>query len=482
VGKTADDFANLYRRTHEDIFAFCDALNFSPTCQQAVVLKAVEEATFGVASNWIAVKSGQGPGKTTVASIIALWRSWRAYNSKTVVTAPTMRQCRDVFLVETRTRLDAADPSISRFFNATKTKIEIMGNPDWGVKLVTATKEENAQGYHDPNLTVIVEEASGVPEPIITQFKGTLSNPNALFLQIGNPNTRASQFYKCFYGPNKKRWRRFTFNAEDTASLYPHIVNPQRNTDLEIEFGRESDVYRVRVLGEFPHSDPNCIISSEDAWACADEKQLVKCRLMPRVDSRQIARQIGIDVARFGGDESTIYRRIGQSIIEWKKFLHVEPTEVVAAAFEMQRRATWNDKDTYYVLDSDGMGQGCLGLFYSAGKNIDEWHTAGVASEPDYANRATQGWFSLAKRMRERKCYIPPDPVLIDQLTTRFYFIDNKGRLILEKKDDYKDRGFDSPDRADGCIEAFWDDVNGMQFGSVDTPTENKRDIRVRSS
>lgn len=455
------EFEAIYRKTRGDIFAFCDVLNFTPTWQQAQLLTAVQNAQLGKASNWIACKSGQGPGKTTISVIIGLFRCWQAVDALTIVTAPTMRQCKDVWLVEARRRLEAADPSISRFFKCTKTKIEIGGRPDWGVKLVTATREENAQGYHEENMTVICEEASGIPRELLIQFKGTLSNPNALLLQIGNPNTMDCDFYSCF-NIMRDRWQTFTFNAEDTARDYPHIVNPQRNKDLAEEFGRDSDVYRIRVLGEFPHADPNCVMSAEDLEKCTDRKLMLKCAQLARPDGYLPARQIGGDLARFGGDESVLFRRSGQAIIEWEFYAHVDPNHVVNRAFRMQADAGWRDDDTWFVFDAGGMGQGVMGNFHDAHKQIVEFHNGGKATEVDYANKITQAWFHFARLVRAQEVYIPRDNRLIQQLATRQYFTDLKGRLILEKKDDYIKRGHDSPDRADAIVMCFWDEVEAM--------------------
>ncbi len=461
TSRFAREFEGLYRQTREDIFAFCKAMNFTPTWQQAELLTAVQRARDGTGSNWIAAKSGQGPGKTTVSAIIGLFRCWQAVDALTIVTAPTMRQCKDVWLVEARRRLAAADPVIARFFNCTKTKIEIGGRPDWGVKLVTATREENAQGYHEENMTVIMEEASGIPRELVTQFKGTLSNPNALLVQIGNPNTLDCDFYTCF-NINRHRWATFTWNAEDTARDYPWIVSPQRNKDLADEFGLDSDVYRIRVLGEFPHSDPNCVMSAEDLEKCTDRGLMLECSQICRGDDVLPARQIGGDLARFGGDESVIFRRSGQAIMEWKHYAHVDPNHVVNDAFRMQADAGWRNSDTWFVFDAGGMGQGVMGNFHDAGKQIVEFHFGGKATETQYANKVTQAWFHFARLARARQVYIPRDNRLIQQLSTRQYFTDAKGKLVLEKKDDYIKRGHDSPDRADAIVMCFWDDVEAV--------------------
>jgi len=463
MGRQTRILEGFYAAIREDIFKFCEAMNFKPTFQQRMLLQAVMDAEFGRASNWIACKSGQGPGKTTVSVLIALWRNLRYENALVVVTAPTSRQCREVWLAEARRLMDKADKVLKKIIKVTKTKVEICGKPDWGVKTVTATREENAQGFHEENMTVIVEEASGVARPIITQFKGTLSNPNALLLQIGNPNTRDCDFYDCF-NRNRKRWNCFTFNAEDTARDFPHIVNPQRNRDLEEEYGRDSDVYRVRVLGEFPVADANCVMSSDDIDRCMD------ARLKVGMAARSRGRNIGIDLARFGGDENTVYRRSGHSIVEWWRGARVEPIVAVERAFRMQKEAGWPDGLTQYTVDAGGIGQGIMHEFYEREKNIWEFHNGGTAFESDkYADAITEAWFRLARKVKNTDCYLPDDNNLNLQLSTRQYHINKKGLMVIEPKDIYMKRGYDSPDRADGCVYAFHDihEIEGQSEGGV---------------
>lgn len=459
MGRLERKFFDFYKDVTEDIYKFCQAINFEPTFQQRWVLDAVQKATMGEDLRRIAVKSGQGPGKTAISTVVGLWRSIRTVDALTIVTAPTMRQCRDVWLMEARRRMANADPMLQKFINITKTKIEIAGRPDWGVKLVTATREENAQGYHQENLTVIAEEASGIPREIITQFKGTLSNPDDLFLMIGNPNTRDCDFFNCF-NSERDKWITDTFNCEDTARLRPDIVNPRRNKDLEEEFGRDSDVYRIRVLGEFPHSDPNCVLSSEDLERITGPRFVIPASRVVRPDG-QIARQFGIDFARFGGDESTIYRRTGNAVTEWQRFTHVEPTRVVDEAFKMQHAAGWSNKDTWFVADAGGMGQGIMFRFYEAQRLIFEFHNGGkAANTTEYENKITEAWFNIARRIRtDVPISIPKDNRLIQQLCNRQYYTTRKGKLVLETKDEYMKRGHDSPDRADGIVMSFYDNM-----------------------
>lgn len=427
----------------------------TPTGEHPVVDLCVPERGNFVVNNLIV-------HNTTCTTVAALWRCLRHPRAMTVVTAPTMRQCTEVFMGEIRNHMKRANPLIRRFFNVTNTRVTIAGVKDWGIKLVTATKEENAQGYHDPNMTVIGEEASGIPENIITQFKGTLSNPNSMFLLIGNPNTRDCAFFDCFHS-QKSSWTGLHWNAEETPES--EWFSQERNRDLAREFGRDSDVYRIRVLGEFPRTDPNCVLSDEELELIFDKSLLIPAAKMLRREDMPPAKQFGLDFARYGGDENTLFRRSGNAIVQWGFFPHTDPNDLVDTAFDWQRKAGWKDADTWFVADAGGMGQGVMGNFHRANKNIVEFHSnARAVDSRKYDNRMTEAWFQFAKMVREGRCYMPRDNQMVKQLTGRRYFTTRKGKLVLESKDDYMKRGHDSPDRADGLVMAFYDSpvANGM--------------------
>jgi intein/homing endonuclease len=391
---------------------------------------------------------------TALSTIIAFWRAFRSYKSLTIVTAPTMRQCKDVWLAEARRNLEKAEPWIKGFIKITKTRVVIAKDPEWTILTATATRSEAAQGFHQDNMTVIAEEASGIPRDLITQYKGTLSNRDALFLMIGNPNVRDCAFFDCFYGLMNDRWFKLVFNAEES----PH-VNPQRNKDLEEEFGRDSDVYRIRVLGEFPLVDPNCVMGSDEVIKCMDSA--IRQRAIGTEKAAEygggLVRAFGLDFARMGGDENVLSRRLGMAQTKLDILPHSEPIKLVRMAFKQQEQMGWSDSQTLYVPDATGMGQGVLFSFYEQNKRVHEFHNHGTPYSSKYANKVTEGWFHMRGLVRKSNCYLIQDQVLLSQLSNRQYFHNKKGQIIVESKDDYIKRGNDSPDRADATIQSFYD-------------------------
>lgn len=435
-----------YRAVRYDIYKFCKALNFTPTWQQRQLLDLVQAPE---SRKKIAVKSGKGPGKTTISGVAALWWLLRSEGCKVILTAPTMRQCKDIWMAELRRTLKNAEPWLQYLIKTTALKAYIRGNPDWSIQVCTATNDEALQGWHEKTLKVIVEEASGVDRGLIQTLRDTLSNPNSAMLMIGNPNTRDCAFFDCF-NTERSKWQTLTFNAEETPES--EFFDPRRNKELEEEFGRDSDIYRIAVLGEFPHADPNCVISSEDLEKCSDKKNMLAMVKASKV------KQFGLDFARFGGDELTLYRRSGEAIVQWTRMVRCDPSLLVNQAFLWQDQAGWKDQDCWYIPDAGGMGQGIMHKFYDAGKNVLEFHNGSSAIQSArYGNKVTEAWFDFARKVRAGKAYIPQDNFLIQQLCGRQYFINKKGLIVLEPKEDYVKRGHDSPDRADGCVMAFYD-------------------------
>lgn len=463
-----------------DIFELCYWMRFNPTPQQRKVLQAVQEGELR-----LAVKSGQGPGKTCVSAVIGIFWQLQDLNVRTITTAPSMKQCRNVWLSEVRERMSMAHPLLKKFINVTSSTVYfggfVRGQPrhkNWRCELITAAGAEAFQGQHNKRLNAIVEEASGVDSEIIEALKGTVSNiesewqddaEEGAILMIGNPNARDTEFFKCF-NKMKSTWRTITLDAEEAP-----IVNPKKLIEHGMEFGIDSDFYRVRVLGEFPASDPTGIINPDDVYACTETDVSVAVSNPALLGQRQF----GIDLARQGGDETLIYRRSGGCIVEWKRWSKTpdfEPVHAIRWAFQKQLEAEWHNWQTLYVFDAGGMGQMAYSHFEEAGKEVFPFHTQHKATRPTvYANRMTEAWFQLAALLRDRRVRIPDDPILHNQLTTRRYEFTKDGLMLVEPKEKYMKRTSEqSPDRADAIVMAFY---NG---GYTDSQVSRKKTKRAQ--
>ena len=192
-----DPVARFLKRSKNDINYYFKHINFKPTWQQ----KEFVDALVAGYPN-IAVRSGKGPGKTAVTGAAIPW--WVLTNdmSQAVVTAPTMAQCKNVWLSQAQTWIMNGDPKVRYFFKFMGTGFGIRGHlPSiWGGYLRTATTPEGFQGIHNEKLLIYCEEASGISRPIMQAIQDTLTgnkeatggNGQNIWLAVGNANTRTS--------------------------------------------------------------------------------------------------------------------------------------------------------------------------------------------------------------------------------------------------------------------------------------------------
>ena len=61
-------------------------------------------------------------------------------------------------------------------------------------------------------------------------------------------------------------------------------------------------------------------------------------------------------------------------------------------------------------------------------------------------------WFTGREWFAQRNVKIPKDEALIAELTSPTYSFSSTGKIVVESKDDMKERGLPSPDLADAFL------------------------------
>ncbi len=164
-----------------------DMLDFHPDEWQSKVMMDIANGSK------VSVRSGQGVGKTGLEASIIIWFLCCRPFPKVVATAPTMQQLYDVLWAEVAKWLNKS--KVKDFLKWTKTKIYMIGEEErWFATAKTATKPENMQGFHEDYMLFIVDEASGVADPIMEAILGTLSGAENKLLMCGNPNKTSGVF------------------------------------------------------------------------------------------------------------------------------------------------------------------------------------------------------------------------------------------------------------------------------------------------
>ena len=340
------------------------------------------------------------------------------------------------------------------------TYLYMVGNEKrWFAVARTATKPENMQGFHEDNMLFIVDEASGVADPIMEAILGTLSGKNNKLLMCGNPTRNSGTFFDAFNSD------RALYKCHTISSVNSPRTNKENIETLIRKYGRESNVILVRVFGEFPKQENDVFIMLSSIEQCGSKVyELPEEKGMPYII-------FGVDVARFGDDETVIYRNVKGKL---KIVVHRHGQDLMATVGDIvvQYKKAIKEFPEYkgriYVnIDDTGLGGGVTDrlkevkreqdlhrLFVipvNVAERIDTDTKEGKEAADYYNNLTTHMWAVLRELLENRQIEIEDDADTFAQLSIRKYFMASNGKLELESKKEMKKRGASSPDRADAA-------------------------------
>ncbi|MBS0243053.1 MAG: hypothetical protein JSS20_12815, partial [Proteobacteria bacterium] len=214
----------------------------------------------------LSIRSGHGTGKTAFLCIVVLFVLFvSGPDCKIPVVANSQDQLRDGMWPELAKWIARLPADLQKEIDWQKEKVVMKACPEasFAVRRTASThRPEAMQGIHAKTILVILEEASGIPEETIEAGSGTLSTPGAGIIAVGNPTRSSGFFYKTHTNPKMRAiWETMIVSSEDVPRARGHIE------DIIATYGKNSNKYRVRVLGEFPLQDDDTVISLADVIA-----------------------------------------------------------------------------------------------------------------------------------------------------------------------------------------------------------------------
>lgn len=448
-----------------------DVIRAKPDANQRDILNSV--ARYPMTS----VRSGHGIGKSAAESWLAIWFLTTRPYPKIPCTAPTQHQLWDILWAEIAKWL-RNNPALANDLIWTKEKVYMKGHPEeWFAVGRTASKPDALQGFHADHVLYIIDEASGVKDEIFEPILGALSTEGSKLVMCGNP-TKITGFFYDSHHKNREQFNAMHIDGRSSSRVDQDFVD----TIIDM-FGEDSDVFRVRVAGEFPRALPDSFIPME--WAeRASEAKAPEIEQVTRVD-------IGIDVARYGDDSSVISPVLDRRVQEEPEVYHHNDTMqltgmAVICVKKYARAHPW--AEIHVKIDCDGLGVGVFdrlmelkeqiveeierereGLYEdddappAMSLDIVECHFGGEggtvndADPVEYQTSTGLMWGTVREALRTHSLKLWPDDKQISQLSNRRYVVNSAGKIELEKKEAMKKRGLSSPDMGDALALALYD-------------------------
>jgi hypothetical protein len=420
------------------------AKHTGPDAWQRDILDELGESLRQGKSPRISVASGHGIGKSTLVAWVIHWFVSTRPHPQVVVTANTREQ----LLKKTFRELAVWHKrSInSHWWVWTATKFYHVDHPEtWFASAIpwSAENPEAFAGTHAEHVMLIFDEASGIADTIWETAEGAMTTARSAWLCFGNPTKNTGRFRECF-GKYKHRWSTRQIDSR-TAKM---ASNKEQIAEWIEDYGEDSDFVRVRVKGEFPRASTTQFIPSHHV-----ERAMVN----RAVDDEGGAKLLGVDVARFGDDQSIILKRVGGKVFPLTKFRGIDTMQL--AGHVAQAIEDW-DPDAVFV-DGTGMGAGVVDRLRSLNYKIIEVINKENADDPlKYANKRAETWGRMRDWLKG-DVELPDDSGLRDGLIGLEYGFSAKMAIQLEKKEDLKKRGLASPDEADALALTFAELVRG---------------------
>ncbi len=398
----------------------------------------------------VAVKSGNGLGKGFSAAISILWFLYCEDEAVVLSTAPTFRQVRHVLWREVHRLYRNARYDLGGKLLDTRLEIS-KGRYALGL---SADGADEFQGFHSPNMLIVVDEAEGVEETIYEAIDSVMTSENCKLLLIGNPTTMEGSFRRAFY-EDSELYQTITISALESPnvlqgrSVVRGLVTRKWVEERGRVWGAGNPVYQARVLGEFPDQGEDTLIPLSVVEG-AVARDFTPSPALPNQGEENVV--IAVDVARFGSDKSVILRRRGMVVVDIQAYRGLDTMKLaghVANAIQLHKPAV-------VMIDEVGIGAGVVDRLREQGYHVQGVNVGMAAQDSEhYANLRAKGFWDLHNLFLRGDVTIPPDGELVGQLAGLRYTFNSLGRVVMESKEEVRRRGGASPDKADAMMLAF---------------------------
>ena len=320
----------------------------------------------------------------------------------------------------------------SRFRNSPGARIYVMG----------ADYPDALRGMYLDGV-ILDEFAQMRPELYGEVLVPALSDRDGFVYIIGTPKGQNAFYERYLTALKDSSYFVCCYRADETDIIPAEKLEEMKRemTDTEI---------RQELLCDFTASASNIVIPidvvTEAAGRIITDEQVA--------DSVSI---MGVDVARFGDDDTIITHRKGLACYPQIKLHGLNTMEVASAVASHY----WRIKPDAIIVDAGAMGAGVIDRLRQMGMpNVMEVNFGGSAIDSNrYANIRAEMYFKILAWLKSGGC-IPNDTDLKSELTVTEYKYTQAGKIILQPKEQIKELTGRSPDRADSLALTFAVPIN----------------------
>lgn len=423
-----------------------------------------------------AVASGNGIGKSATVAWLILWGMSTMSDTRGMVTANTETQLRTKTFAELSKWHNLC--LFRDWFTLTGTSVlskQKGHEKSWRFDAIpwSIQNPEAVAGMHNAKkrLLIIFDEASAIPDVIWETIEGAFTDADTQIMMFvfGNPTRSNGRFYECFH-KRRNRWRTLQVDSRTISTS-----NKNQLKEWEEDYGVDSDWFKVHVRGQFPSASDMQFIPRSIAEEATKRQK-------PYVQYLKTIAIMGVDVARFGDDESVICVRFAQNAreFEMRRYRGLDGFQLGAKVVEWYNELMQLGVSKIVInVDTGGVGASPVDWLRHNNYPVNAINFGdGADDDKRYKNKRAEMWGRMREWLKSGGC-IFDDQRLIDDLTGVEYDFTPKNQILLESKKSMKDRGLASPDSADALALTFAIKMNEY-LDDLPSPTQ-RRSTRNRT-
>ena len=395
---------------------------------------------------------------TTGAAMAILWFIICFKNSLAHCTAPTERQLHSVLWGELDKQIRGSR-FLSMMLEWKATRIGVRGESvNWGAVACTARNVEAIQGKHRDHMLIVVDEASGVDDKFLDALMGGMTQDHNLALMISNPTISYGSFYDSHH-KDSHLWNTMSFSARDSV-----LVPESHIKRMEDKYGVNSPIVRIRVDGKFPEQSTTSLVNIAQLEKSRDRREL----------EDKASWVMGVDVARYGDDQSSVCIRSGGNVKLIERWHGLSLTESCGRIVDYIKEFP---NIRMVNVDEIGLGAGLVDMLFEEQNRgnvpldvtINGVNVARSAlNSESYPRLRDELWFGFAEIINGGGIAFADTvdrdllDVLIQECAPIEYHFGPDGRRRVDTKDEMKEKIGYSPDIADAAILAFHEEEVGI--------------------
>ncbi len=302
---------------------------------------------------------------------------------------------------------------------------------------------------HDGPLMIVLDEGKSIADSIFDAVDRCTYQVLLLLSSCGGASGG-------FYRSHTSQAKFYTHRDQIAASHCPH-VDHEKNRILIEKRGLSDPLVRSKVFAEFMGEAAGAVIHR--AW--------VETALLRPPAFAPGERRLFCDFAA-GGDENAIGERNGNRarlVAAWRER---DTMRACGQFIDWFRKLGITPETCPQIVagDEGGLGRVIIDRLAEIGWVMQRVNNGAKARDAHYKNVAAETWFEAGKAFEQGRVLLDPstDDVTIAQLTDRQGFAASNGVLEIESKEDMRERGLSSPDRADAIVGAM---RTGMRIDPV---------------